>query len=74
MALIHCPECGREISDQAKACPGCGFPMDPQADETRRLAEARANDRVFLKKAGTGLLLVVLSILGLVVLIARGVL
>lgn len=24
MALIHCSECGREISDQALSCPGCG--------------------------------------------------
>lgn len=24
MALIKCPECGKEISDQAKSCPGCG--------------------------------------------------
>ncbi len=27
MALIHCSECGREISDQAPACPGCGAPI-----------------------------------------------
>lgn len=26
MALIKCPECGREISDKAGACPGCGCP------------------------------------------------
>ena len=26
MALIKCPECGREnVSDSAAACPGCGF-------------------------------------------------
>lgn len=26
MALIKCPECGREkVSDSAQACPGCGF-------------------------------------------------
>jgi hypothetical protein len=24
MALIECHECKREISDQAKVCPGCG--------------------------------------------------
>ena len=28
MALIRCPECGREISSRAKACPHCGFPLD----------------------------------------------
>ena len=27
MALIACPECGRQISTEAKACPGCGYPM-----------------------------------------------
>jgi hypothetical protein len=27
MALVNCPECGKEISDQASACPGCGKPM-----------------------------------------------
>ena len=27
MALIKCPECGHDVSDKAKACPNCGFPM-----------------------------------------------
>jgi hypothetical protein len=27
MALIHCRECGREVSDQADTCPGCGYPL-----------------------------------------------
>lgn len=27
MALIRCPECKREISDQAAACPECGYPL-----------------------------------------------
>ena len=26
MALIQCPECGKYVSDQAPACPECGFP------------------------------------------------
>lgn len=25
MALIKCPECGKEISDQVKKCPSCGY-------------------------------------------------
>ena len=28
MALIKCPECGKEISDKAPACIHCGFPLD----------------------------------------------
>lgn len=31
MALITCSECGREISDTAAACPGCGAPMEVAA-------------------------------------------
>lgn len=28
MALVHCPECGKEkVSDLAEACPECGFPI-----------------------------------------------
>ena len=27
MALIKCAECGREISDKAEMCPGCGYPI-----------------------------------------------
>jgi len=25
MALITCPECGKEISDKAESCPSCGY-------------------------------------------------
>ena len=27
MALIKCPECGKEISDKAISCPNCGLPL-----------------------------------------------
>lgn len=27
MALIKCPECGREISTLAETCPHCGYPI-----------------------------------------------
>ncbi|WP_311223584.1 MULTISPECIES: zinc ribbon domain-containing protein [unclassified Acidovorax] len=27
MALIRCPECSREVSSHAPACPGCGYPL-----------------------------------------------
>lgn len=29
MALYNCPECGREISTEAKTCPGCGAKAKP---------------------------------------------
>lgn len=30
MALIKCPECGKDISDKASTCPNCGHPISPQ--------------------------------------------
>lgn len=30
MAIIKCPECGKEISDQAEKCPECGYPIKKQ--------------------------------------------
>lgn len=27
MALVKCPECGKEVSNLAKACPSCGGPV-----------------------------------------------
>lgn len=27
MALINCPECNKEVSDKADACPNCAFPI-----------------------------------------------
>jgi hypothetical protein len=27
MALVSCPECGKSVSDEARACPNCGYPI-----------------------------------------------
>jgi len=27
MALIKCPECAHDVSDQAASCPECGYPI-----------------------------------------------
>lgn len=27
MALIVCPDCGKQVSDQAASCPSCGHPL-----------------------------------------------
>ncbi|HEY6168332.1 MAG TPA: PH domain-containing protein [Verrucomicrobiae bacterium] len=47
MALVQCPECSREVSSVAKACPACGYPIaeklvQPSATEPDELlAEVR---------------------------------
>ena len=32
VALIQCPECGKDISDKAETCPHCGCPMKAKPD------------------------------------------
>ena len=34
MAMIDCPECGKQVSDKAPACPACGVPVaSPQQEK-----------------------------------------
>lgn len=37
MALIKCPECNREISDKAKQCIHCGYPLDGYKIEENKI-------------------------------------
>jgi hypothetical protein len=34
MALINCPECGKQVSDKAEKCPNCAYPINPTAQIT----------------------------------------
>lgn len=40
MALITCPECGKQISDKAASCPGCGYPL---LDESLDVVQEKAD-------------------------------
>lgn len=31
MAMITCPECGKEVSERATSCPSCGYPFQERA-------------------------------------------
>lgn len=66
MALIICPDCGKEHSDQALACPQCGRPQQSASFPKPEEAEATA-------KAGTkrnGCLLGCASFIGFFMLLA----
>ena len=39
MALIICPECGKEISDKAKCCIHCGYPLEEETQMQPELPE-----------------------------------
>lgn len=39
MALIKCPECGKEISDKAKRCPECGRELHKEKSKSREIPQ-----------------------------------
>ena len=42
MALIKCPECGREkVSDTAEACLGCGYGIRKHFEKEMQQREAK---------------------------------
>ena len=65
MALVQCPECGKEISDQAISCPNCGYTMRKEENVANAVA-------VPVKRAPNKRLIVVVCVVVLlaVVLVA----
>jgi len=45
MALISCPECGKQISDKAASCPNCGNPINPQNQKEEYLCCPKCGSR-----------------------------
>ena len=42
MALIRCPECGKEISDKASACIHCGYPLVNDRQEKSNMTQTQS--------------------------------
>ena len=36
MALIKCPECGKEVSSGAESCPNCGHPISKKGKKKKK--------------------------------------
>lgn len=69
MALIKCPECGKEVSDKASQCIHCGYPISSINNQsqfknvkikigtfmagTTRVFEKQSNRKLWEGKAGT---------------------
>lgn len=54
MALIFCPECKKEVSDQATLCPYCAYPIEAVL--------LRARNRKWLILKWVSILVIVISI------------
>ena len=40
MALINCPECGKQVSTEAQTCPACGYPITEKLAQTQAATSA----------------------------------
>ncbi len=69
MALKSCGECGRQISTQAKSCPGCGAPNSPSSNK----AEYQSVNTETPRKKISGLLvaLIILTVIAIVGVLSR---
>ena len=56
MGLITCPDCSKEVSDKAAACPNCGSPINKlnQSSSTEPAKVVDINASGFMGKSGTG--------------------
>ena len=67
MALIKCPDCQGEVSDQAAACPRCGHPIATTARpaaaaqggvDTARILDAKLNEAAAMARQRGGRIVV----------------
>ena len=51
MALVKCPECGREnVSDSAEACPDCGYGLKAHFEKIRKEEERKEQEEQRIRK------------------------
>jgi len=50
MALISCPDCAKQVSDQASACPFCGFPIKQSEAEQNQPSKVLTEQTEFMKR------------------------
>ena len=67
MALITCPDCGKELSDQAPTCPNCGRPF---REAQPQVAPPQAKPQVIKKSSSNSGCIGI--IFGLIILVVFG--
>lgn len=78
MALIKCTECGRDISDRASNCPGCGAPTGSAGvamsggDAVAAVPRVQTVEQTGKRWKAQQLLAVLLVCISVVVIIAGG--
>lgn len=63
MALIRCPDCGRDVSDAATHCPHCGRPLAAAAPPAPAHPPATLLERVGCLYPAIALIIVLLLVI-----------
>jgi hypothetical protein len=48
MALIYCPDCGKEVSDSATNCPNCAYPLSKLRNQSQTFTPAYQNNQLVI--------------------------
>jgi uncharacterized membrane protein YvbJ len=57
MALIKCPECENQISDNAETCPNCGYPINNRKPQN---IIVKKNEGCFLQTLNLGCMIIII--------------
>ena len=49
MAITQCPDCGKDVSDLAPACPTCGYPYADEAEKEKAEKEKKKGLQGFME-------------------------
>jgi hypothetical protein len=73
MALVNCPECGHEVSNEAVACPNCGRPLSAPTPTIHRkvVVAERPVDEGFPKWVIAPIIILALVVIFLLIAITR---
>lgn len=71
MALIKCPECGKDISDKATTCPNCGCPIFQKTDNITYETDNSDEDEEEMEESYISIASLVLFILGVLLLLLK---
>lgn len=73
MALITCPDCKKQVSDQAQACPDCGCPIKKPTVQKSSLKPVHTIEATSKKYKALQLVGVILMSISVVFCVAAGV-
>jgi hypothetical protein len=48
MALIYCPDCGKEVSGSANNCPNCAYPLSKMRNQTQSFPPVYQNNQLII--------------------------